>query len=109
MRSWLRKVHPGVGGAAITIVVLACIIGILSQELAARSLDAAITVCDRNTAEINLAIERWFFSNGAWPADDLSGISCDPRYFPSGLPTCPVNGERFIVDPRRHRIVQHRH
>ena len=104
-----QKTQPGVGGIAITVVVLACIVGALSQKLVARTVDAAIAVCGRNTAEMNLAIERWFFSNGAWPASDLSDIRCDTRYFPDGLPTCPVNGKQYMVDPRLRRIVRHKH
>ena len=41
---------------------------------------------------INKAVETWFFNKGSWPANDLSDIGVDNNYFPSGVPTNPVDG-----------------
>jgi hypothetical protein len=65
--------------------------------------------CDQNVAEINAAIERWYTDKGHWPADDLSDIGQDPRYFPEGIPRCPVTREPYSIDPRTHRVLRHRH
>jgi len=58
---------------------------------------------------INLAVEKWFFDNGRWPAPDLSDIAADRRYFPGGPPRCPVNGQPYRLDPRTHRVIPHHH
>jgi hypothetical protein len=56
-------------------------------------------------AEINRAIERYHFENDAWP-DDLSDIETLPL-FPDGIPTCPLSGASYAIDPVTHRVQGH--
>ena len=37
----------------------------------------------------------------------LSDIGADPNYFPDGLPTCPVSGQPYRLDPTTDRLVGH--
>jgi prepilin-type N-terminal cleavage/methylation domain-containing protein len=63
--------------------------------------------CFHNRAEINITVEQFYLHTGAWPANDLSDIGADPNYFPDGLPTCPVSGQPYRVDPTTHRLIGH--
>ena len=65
------------------------------------------TTCHHNRAEINITVERYYLHNSTWPANDLSDIGSDDDYFPDGLPTCPVSGEAYRLDPATHRVIGH--
>ena len=52
-------------------------------------------------------VEQYYIHNGVWPADNLSDIGADVNYFPDGLPTCPVSGQPYRLDPMTHRVVGH--
>ena len=58
----------------------------------------------QNRADINLAVERWYFEKGKWPADNLSDIGADKDYFPSGLPSDPTSGAAYTLDSITHRV-----
>ena len=94
---------------AIVLLLLATVSGIVIQRVADSGVGAAGSACKRNMAAINMAIEKWYFDYGRWPDDDLSDIGRDRAYFPSGMPRCPVTGERYRIDPRTHRVVPHGH
>ena len=57
----------------------------------------------QNKAEINSAVERWYFNNGTWPAANLSDIGADNNYFPAGVPTNPVDGSSYTLSATTHR------
>jgi general secretion pathway protein G len=63
--------------------------------------------CLHNRTEINITVEQFYLHTGAWPANDLSDIAADPNYFPDGLPTCPVSGQPYRIDPATHRLIGH--
>jgi general secretion pathway protein G len=63
--------------------------------------------CHHSRAEINITVERYYLHTGTWPANDLSDIGVDPDYFPDGIPTCPVTGQAYRLDPTTHRVVGH--
>jgi hypothetical protein len=91
---------------AIVVIVLGVVV---AYTLADRSAEAAQTACDQNASLINVAIEKWFFDKGRWPAADLGDIAQDPAYFPNGIPPCPVTGAPYGMDPRTHRVIKHYH
>lgn len=94
---------------AVIFLLLAVIAGTMAYGLAGRGGFASAASCEQKIAKINLAVEKWFFDKSRWPADDLSDIAADPRYFPHGLPRCPVTGEPYRLDPHSHRVIHHRH
>jgi len=94
---------------ATVFLILGVIIGLLSPRLLAQIGIATSAACNRNVQQINQAIERWHFEKGTWPDAGLSDIGTDPRYFPEGLPRCPVNGCPYLTDPATHRVVPHDH
>ena len=56
-------------------------------------------------AEINNAVERWYFDTGSWPKDDLSDLIGHPDYFPDGLPEHPLaeQGGVYVLG-KDHRV-----
>ena len=67
------------------------------------------TACRDNVKTINQAVEAWNMVNSEWPKDDLSDIGRDRDYFPNGIPTCPVDGSAYYLDPVLHRVAGHGH
>ncbi len=93
------------------LLAVVTILGILAALIVPRvavSTDLAKEkTCLHNRAEINITVEQYYLNTGTWPADDLSDIGADPNYFPDGLPTCPVSGQPYRLDPATHRLVGH--
>lgn len=90
--------------AVVTIlgVIAAVVIPRISSSKAAAQAEAN----RQNIAEINSAVERWYFDTGSFPANDLSDIGTDPNYFPEGLPVNPVTGSAYTLDATTHRVVR---
>ena len=89
------------GFSLLELLAVVTILGIIAVVVIPRitmSAATARTNADlQNRAEINSAVERWYFTNGSWPAADLSDIAADPDYFPEGLPTNPVSGAAYTL------------
>ena len=87
------------------------ILGILAAMILPRIVvstdEAKEKSCYHNRAEINATVEQYYMHNGTWPANDLSDIGADANYFPDGLPTCPVSGQPYRLDPTTHRLIGH--
>ena len=88
--------------AIVTILGLIAIIVIPRISIATTT--ARTKVDARNKVFIDSAVERWYFENGTWPADDLSDIGADKKYFPSGLPTSPTSKAAYSLNPTTHRV-----
>lgn len=86
------------------VTILAIIAVVVIPRISASSAAAKQKVDAQNKADINLAVERWYFENGAWPADNLSDIGADKAYFPSGMPTNPTSGGTYTLDSATHRV-----
>jgi prepilin-type N-terminal cleavage/methylation domain-containing protein len=92
---------------AVTLLVLVTGIATVSFFKAGES--AKANTCYTNIGEIELQVQRWYRNHGSWPATDLRDIGSDRRYFPSGLPICPVHGDRYLLDRDTGRVVGHDH
>jgi prepilin-type N-terminal cleavage/methylation domain-containing protein len=93
------------------LIAVVAILGILAALIVPRIVGGADKAkdksCYHNRAEINITVEQYYLHTGSWPANDLSDIGADPNYFPDGLPTCPVSGQPYRLDPTTHRVVGH--
>jgi general secretion pathway protein G len=93
------------------LIAVVAILGILAALILPRVIGgsdlAKDKTCFHNRAEINITVEQFYLHNAYWPANDLSDIGADPNYFPDGLPTCPVSGQPYRLDPTTHRLVGH--
>ena len=68
------------------------------------------TACRRNVQIIDTMVEFWNVKHdGLWPRNDLSDIGRDNNYFPKGVPSCPIDGSPYRLDPVSHRVLGHDH
>ena len=86
------------------VSILGVIAAVVVPRISTSKSSAQAEVNNQNIAEINSAVERWYFENGSWPNDDLSDISADANYFPEGLPTNPVDSSAYTLDSTSHRV-----
>jgi general secretion pathway protein G len=93
------------------LIAVVAILGVIAALIVPRLISgtdvAKEKACFHNRAEINITVERYYMHTDAWPANDLSNIGGDANYFPDGLPTCPVSGQAYRLDPATHRVVGH--
>lgn len=101
-----RRVRKGF--SLLELLAVVSILGVLAAVVIPRistSKESAKTeVNKQNIAEINSAVERWYFEKGTWPADNLSDIGADTAYFPEGVPTNPTTGKAYALDSTTHRV-----
>lgn len=86
------------------VTILGVIAAVVVPRISTSKAGAQAEVNKQNIAEINSAVERWYFDNGTWPADDLTDIGTNVNYFPDGLPTNPVDGSAYALDSATHRV-----
>jgi general secretion pathway protein G len=90
------------------LIAVVTIIGIIATVILPRFATLTDTSTTRtnahNKAQINSAVERWYVEKGVWPAADLSDISADTNYFPSGIPTNPVDSSAYTLNTTTHRV-----
>jgi general secretion pathway protein G len=96
------------GFSLLELLAVVTILGIIAvvviPRISVSSSKAKTEANNQNKAEINSAVERWYFEKGAWPANDLSDIGADTNYFPSGLPTNPVDGSSYSLNATTKRV-----
>lgn len=96
------------GFSLLELLAVVTILGIIAvvviPRISVSSSTAKANANNQNKSEINSAVERWYFNNGTWPADDLSDIGADANYFPNGLPANPVDGSAYSLDTTTHRV-----
>ncbi|MDX1962083.1 MAG: type II secretion system protein [Pirellulales bacterium] len=86
------------------ITILGIIAVVVVPRISTSSARAKSEADKQNRSEINSAVERWYFEKGTWPANNLSDIGADINYFPSGIPTNPVNGKAYTLDGTTRRV-----
>lgn len=100
------------GLSLLEMLAAATILGIVALVVVstARSgmSDAKRAACHVNVGDVELQAELWLQQTGSWPANSLSDIGDDLTFFPSGLPTCPVDGTTYTLDGSG-RVVGHSH
>jgi hypothetical protein len=67
------------------------------------------TACRDIVSRINTNVEIWYVMKSEWPKENLNDIGRDVDYFPNGIPPCPLDGTRYTLDPKTHRIAGHLH
>jgi prepilin-type N-terminal cleavage/methylation domain-containing protein len=85
------------------VIILGVIAAIVIPRISYSSVTAKQNACFQNKAEINSAVERYYFDNGALPAN-LAALSA---YFPDGVPSCPVSGNAYSLDATTKRVTGH--
>ncbi len=96
------------GFSLLELLAVVTILGIIAVVVVPRISVSSTTAKQKedaqNKAEINSAVERWYFEKGTWPANNLSDIRADINYFPQGLPTNPITGAAYTLNATTHRV-----
>jgi prepilin-type N-terminal cleavage/methylation domain-containing protein len=96
------------GFSLLELLAVVTILGIIAVVVVPRisvsSAKAKSEANNQNKAEINSAVERWYFEKGTWPAANLSDIGADITYFPSGVPVNPVDSSAYTLNASTHRV-----
>src|SRR5690349_149137 len=75
------------GFSLLELLAVVTILGIIAvvviPRISVSSSTAKANANNQNKAEINSAVERWYFEKGTWPANNLSDIGADTNYFPT--------------------------
>ena len=104
----MKKTSKRRGFSLLELLAVVTILGIIAVVVVPRisvSSTTAKTKADaQNKAEINSAVERWYFEKGTWPADNLSDIGVDNSYFPNGVPVNPTTGTVYTLNSTTHRV-----
>jgi prepilin-type N-terminal cleavage/methylation domain-containing protein len=95
------------GFSLLELLAVVTILGIIAvvviPRISVSSSTAKSNSNQQNRAEINSAVERWYFEKGTWPANDLSDIGADTNFFPNGLPTNPTDNSAYTLNATTHR------
>src|SRR5690349_21908953 len=86
------------------VTILGIIAAIIVPRVTVSSATAKTKVRDHQKATINAAVERYYIDTNGWPANDLSDIGANANYFPSGIPTNPVDGTAYTLNATTHRV-----
>ncbi len=104
----MKKTSQSRGFSLLELLAVVTILGIIAVVVVPRISISSTTAKQKadaqNKAELNSAVERWYFEKGTWPADNLSDIGADTTYFPSGLPTNPTTGAAYTLNSATHRV-----
>ncbi len=103
-----RKPHRS-GFSLLELLAVVVILGVITLVVIPRINFSATTAsensCFQNKAEINAAVERYYFENGSLP-NNINAIDV-PAYFPDGVPDCPVSGGNYGLFGATERVNGH--
>ena len=103
------KKHRRSGFSLLELLAVVVILGIVALVIVPRinfsSTTAKENACFQNKAEINAAVERYYFENGSLPAA-LADVNT-ATYFPDGVPNCPTSGNAYTLSGATGRVVGH--
>lgn len=95
----------------LELLAVVTLIGIISAiivpRISGQAFDAKRKVCHQYKADINTALDRWWFDKGSW-ATSLSDIE-HIDYHPEAIPNCPVDNTPYVIDGTTHRVLGHAH
>ena len=97
------------GFSLLELLAVVTILGIIAvvviPRISSSSTTAKENACFQNKAEVNAAVERYFFTNGSLPAD-LDALNT-ATYFPDTIPSCPVSNTAYTLNATTKRVSGH--
>ena len=103
------KRHRRSGFSLLELLAVVVILGIIALVIVPRisfsSATAKENACFQNKAEVNAAVERYYFENGSVPSA-LADVNT-ATYFPDGIPVCPVSGSAYTLSGTTGRVSGH--
>lgn len=100
----------GRGFTLLEMLAVVTILGIMALVIVPRigghTLLAKKNVCRQYKADLDAAIEQYYFEKGSFPAsvDELN-----PEFYPEAIPVCPVSNQPYSIDAATNRIAGHTH
>lgn len=91
------------------VTILGVIAGMAISRLTNVDDNADKQACYCQKAQIEVQCQLFRRNTGAFPTSNLSNISGNTAYFPSGLPTCPVDASAYTINTTTGRISGHTH
>ena len=91
------------------VTILGIIAAIVVPRMRTRAADSQKAACDVNRSNIEIQAQLWFRDKGAWPAANLSDIGADAKFFPDGLPKCPINNGSYTFNATTEKVNGHAH
>jgi general secretion pathway protein G len=88
------------------VTIIAILASLVMPRLSGHAAQAKVEVDLQYQADLNSAIERYYFDQGNWPAD-VDALY--PDYYPDALPVCPFCQQPYAIDAQTQRIVPHQH
>ncbi len=92
----------------LELLAVVVILGIIALVVIPRINFSAATArensCFQNKAEINAAVERYYFNNGTLATVAQLDVVA---YFPDGLPVCPETSAAYALDGTSGRVTGH--
>jgi general secretion pathway protein G len=95
------------------LMAVMAILGVLAILIVPRVSNHQVTskraACYACQGDIELQVKLWKRNNGTYPAANLNDIGVDTAYFPSGVPTCPVDGTTYTINTTTGLVTGHTH
>ncbi len=95
------------GFSLLELLAVVTILGIIAVVVIPRiSISAGTAKANahaQNVAELNSAIERYYFNTGTFPAANMAELATS-NYFPDGLPINPVTGAAYTMNTTINRV-----
>jgi len=83
----------------LIVVILGIIAAIAIPRLMASKAEAQEKTCRTNVADINTALEKYYFDTGAYPDNETAfeALLDNKTYFPDGHPKCPSRNANVAI------------
>lgn len=109
--SWMHESRHGFSLLEVLAVVtlMGIVAAVVVPRLSSHSKEARINACHVYRGNIEVQAELWMRNRDTWPAGNLKDIGSTSRYFPDGLPKCPVDETPYSIDSNSGRVVGHKH
>lgn len=108
IHSWRREAFTLMELLAV-LAIMALLATVILPRVFSRSDSGNTAACHTYKGDIEIQAELWKYNTGAWPTAVLSNIGGDLNYFPTGLPTCPVDQTSYTIDTSTGRVIGHNH
>lgn len=93
----------------LVLAILGILAVVIVPRISSHQVAANKAACYANKRDIELQVKLWKRANNSYPAANLSDIGASTTYFPSGLPTCPVDGAAYTISTTTGFVSGHTH
>lgn len=106
-----RKINTGFSLLELmaVVAVLGLVAVVIIPRVTASDESADIAACQVFKGDIEIQAELWLHNMCSWPTTNMTTIGADTNYFPEGLPSCPVDGTAYTIDPNTGLVIGHNH